>query len=95
MQKPKRNYNPHRPKTGFGQKDRNNNVFVPFNYESFSYYYNGNMQREYDIDTDYLVTSVEHLDAIKYADRCIRIDKIFGSKEKDIVYVLACENIVK
>ena len=77
------------------KKDRNNNVFVPFNYESFSYYYNGNMQREYDIDTDYLVTSVEHLDAIKYADRCIRIDKIFGSKEKDIVYVLACENIVK
>jgi len=72
-------------------KDRNNNVYVPYNYESFSYFYNGNMQRNYDLNTNYLVTSVEHLDDISEAVGCANVDSTFGSKEKEIVYVFFCK----
>lgn len=72
-------------------KDRKNHVYVPYNYESFSYYYNGNMQRDYDINTDFLVTSVEHLDEVAAIEGCSDIVKTFGTKEKNIVFVLSCK----
>src|SRR3989344_455209 len=72
-------------------KDRKNHVYVPYNYESFSYYYNGNMQRDYDINTDFLVTSVEHLNEVAIIEGCLNIDKTFGTKVKNIVFVLSCK----
>jgi len=68
-------------------KNRSTNVFVPYNYEAFSYFYNGNMQRGFTEKTNYIVTSVNH---IKEITQCPTLEKTFGSRELEIVYVFKC-----
>ena len=45
-------------------KGRDIVVFVPFNIESFSYFYSGNVVREFNLSVDYVVTSIEHQSSV-------------------------------
>jgi hypothetical protein len=68
-------------------------VYVPDNIESFSYYYKGNLQREFTVDTEYVVYSLD-VDRSKVTapPNCGHIEKAFGPRNFDAVFVLSCEN---
>lgn len=69
-------------------KDRNTYTYLPYNYEAFSYFYNGKMQRSFTPETNYIVTSLNHLDPIP---ECTKVVAAFGSKDASIVYVFSCD----
>ncbi len=63
-------------------------TFVPFNVEAFSYFYEGNIQHAHDEYTNYIVTSVEHLDSLPA--NCSTQVEVFGPRLWKTVFVFAC-----
>ncbi|MFC1700156.1 ArnT family glycosyltransferase [Patescibacteria group bacterium] len=73
--------------TYLNEKGRDKNVYVPNNVESFSYYYKGNLQREFNEDTDYIVRSL-YMNRNEFKENmCPSIDKSF---DKDTVRIYVC-----
>ena len=72
-------------------KGRNNYTFIPDNIESFSYYYKGFLQREFDSKTTYIVRShdIDRKEVIE--PNCPTLDKTFGTKEAAVIYVFTCQ----
>ncbi len=69
-------------------KSRDTNVWVPHNIDSFRYFYKGNFSPIKSESTDFAVTSIDHFDEI--FSICGEVDKSFGSKLSDVVYVFKC-----
>jgi len=68
-------------------------VYVPDNYESFKYFYQGNTLRNYSESTKYAVTSVDFdRKASRNVVGCEKLDKAFGpSFQVPFVYVFRCD----
>lgn len=72
------------------EKGRDAITYVPHNIEAFSYYYKGVLQRHFDESTQYIVTSVDHLNESNVY-QCYERVKTFGPRNADIVFVYACK----
>lgn len=68
-------------------------VYVPDNYESFSYYYQGVTQTELKPNTDYILTSIDFdRKTPRIYKNCIHLEAFFGPKyEIPYVYLYKCE----
>lgn len=68
------------------------NVYVPDNYESFKYFYQGNALRDYSKSAKYVVTSVDFdRKAPRIVAGCDKLEKTFGPEyEIPYVYVFRC-----
>ncbi len=72
-------------------KGRDKSTYVPNSFESFSSYYKGHSQREFDTNTDYVVNSLD-IDRKSFDGvYCNKIDKTFGSKDLQVVAVFSCK----
>jgi len=72
-------------------KGRDVYTYVPNGFSSFNLYYKGNIQRDRDGNTEYVVTSYD-MERLNPADNlCTTLDKFFGSKEHTIVFVWRCD----
>jgi len=67
---------------------RSNYTFIPYNIESFSYYYKGKLQRTFDDKTNYVVTSIDHV--LEVSKICPELTKAFGFKLDNVVFVYKC-----
>lgn len=68
---------------------RDKYTWVPYNIEAFSHYYKGNLQRDFDENTDFVVTSVNHLDDV--IENCPDLEKSFGTRFESVVFVFSCK----
>ncbi|MBU1132829.1 hypothetical protein KKG08_00990, partial [Patescibacteria group bacterium] len=76
--------------TYLNEKGRGKNVYVPDNIESFSYYYKGNLQGQFNEDTDYIVRSL-YMDRNEFIEtRCSSVEKSYGTYV-DVVRVYSCK----
>jgi len=71
-------------------KGRDVYTYVPNGFSSFDLFYKGNTQRERTNETNYVVTSYDMQRLNPVDSVCTILDKSFGSKEHDIVYVWRC-----
>ncbi len=71
-------------------KGRDTQVYVPNGIASFMYYYKGVSQRNFNETTDFIVHSLDLTRPNIKEDKCPYLDKSFGSKEKQIVFVYRC-----
>lgn len=73
------------------KKGRDISVHIPDNFESFSYYFGGNKQREFSPQTDYVVKSIDINRSTATDANCPIIENSFGPKDyKQIVYIYKC-----
>ena len=72
-------------------KGRNNYAYIPNNIESFSYYYKGSIQREKDVETNYVVVSLDE-DRKYFNDYgCQNLEKSLGPKNGFVsVQIYSC-----
>jgi len=71
-------------------KGRDINVYVPNNVESFSYYYKGNLQHEFNEETNYIVRSL-YMNRNEFVEpNCPTIEKSYGIGI-DIVRIYTCK----
>lgn len=76
--------------TYLNEKGRDKNVYVPDNIESFSYYYKGNLQGQFNEDTDYIVRSL-YMNRNEFIEtRCSSVEKSYGTYV-DVVRVYSCK----
>ncbi|MBN1162615.1 glycosyltransferase family 39 protein [Patescibacteria group bacterium] len=72
-------------------KGRDITVYVPNNIESFSYYFKGNIKRDFDGDVDYVVYSMDtDRKRLNYFPGCEVVEEEFGPKDFSTVFVLKC-----
>lgn len=71
-------------------KGRNIYTYVPDGLNSFNLLYKGKLQREYDSKTQYVVKSYDMTRLNPIDINCTTLDKSFGSKEHQIVFVWKC-----
>ncbi|KKS22808.1 MAG: hypothetical protein UU80_C0002G0040 [candidate division WWE3 bacterium GW2011_GWA1_41_8] len=70
---------------------RDKYVYIPNNFESFSYYYKGNIQRDLGETTDYIVASLDFdRRNIEYV-QCPVMEKSFGPKNTPVVFIFKCK----
>ncbi len=67
-------------------------VYVPDNVESFSFYFKGTVVREFNLDVDYVIRSVDWDRREVWDENCPQIEKTFGPSNISIVTVFKCEN---
>lgn len=73
------------------KKGRDISVYIPDNFESFSYYFGGNKQREFSSQTDYVVKSIDIDRSITTDINCPVVENSFGPKDyKHVVYIYKC-----
>ena len=70
------------------KKGRNKLTAIPYNLDSFVMFYKGNIATVIDEETDFAVTSVNHVEEIP--SEC-RLEKMFGSEYESHVFVYACD----
>lgn len=75
-------------------KSRDSNVAVVNGLASFQMYYKGNMQTQVNADTDYVVSSYDltRKEINKYG--CMDLEKSFGSRQLDVVYIFKCKGML-
>ncbi len=72
-------------------KGRDKSVFVPDGVESFLYYYKGNLQRDFDDTTDFVVRSIDIDRKNPTFEGCSRLEKTFGPTKTPVVFVYVCD----
>jgi hypothetical protein len=74
------------------QKGREVKVFVPYNIDSFKYYFNGVLTSDYSTDVDYIVISKDIDRTDLKPEYCYNIEKAFGPKfGPEVVYIYKCD----
>lgn len=69
-------------------------TFVPNNIDAFSFYYKGNVQREFDENTNYIVRSVDIDRKTLNDSNCPTLEKSFGPKGfENIVGIFKCSKL--
>jgi len=72
-------------------KGRDVNTYVPNGYESFSYFYKGNAQREFSNETKYVIRSYDMSRSSVVETVCSDLEKSFGPANFPIVYIYKCD----
>ncbi|KKS17306.1 MAG: hypothetical protein UU72_C0004G0045, partial [candidate division WWE3 bacterium GW2011_GWB1_41_6] len=60
-------------------------------FESFSYYYKGNIQRDLSETTDYIVASLDFDRRNIEYELCPVMEKSFGPKNTPVVFIFKCK----
>jgi hypothetical protein len=71
-------------------KPRNEIVYIPNNYESFSYFHKGKKVREFGNEVSYVINSVDFDRPEPDNYGCSKIEKTFGPGDFKAVYIFSC-----
>src|SRR3989339_151916 len=74
-------------------KPRDEVVFIPNNYEAFSYFHKGKRTREFSPQVNYVVESVDFDRPISVGTYCNKLEKTFGPKGIPVVFVYSCQEV--